>query len=92
MSAGWSGDQLVEPLLGLVGAIERVEIDRELDLGVAPQRRVLRHALVDLDGELRVLDLLVEIGERQQRQRLVGREIERELQVNTTRTASAKMS
>ena len=75
-------DQLLQSLLGLVGLVERVEIDRELDLGVAPQRRILRHALVDLDRKLRVLHLLVEIGERQQRQRLIGREIERELQID----------
>ena len=83
------GDQLLQPLLGLVGAVERVEIDRELDLGVAPQRRIARHALVDLDRELRVLHLLVEVGERQQRERLVGREIERELQIDQAQVLAA---
>ena len=76
-------------LLGLVGAIERIEIGRELDLGVALQRRIRRHALVDLDRQLRLLHLLVEIGERQQRQRMVGREIERELQIDEAEILAA---
>ena len=83
------GDQLLQALLGLVGALEGVEIGRKLDLGVAPQRRILRHALVDLDRQLRVLHLLVEIGERQQRQRLVGREIERKLEIDEAQVLAA---
>ena len=89
MSVGLSAISLLQALLGLVGAVERVEIDRQLDLGVAPQRRTRRHALVDLDRELRLLHLLVEIGERQQRERLVRREIERELQIDEAEVLAA---
>ena len=82
-------DQLFEQRLRLVGALERVEIDRELDLGVALERRGRRDALVDLDRELRLLHRLVEIGERQQRQRVVRREIERELQIDEPEVLAA---
>ena len=66
----------------LVAAVGGVEIGRELDLRVALQRRTGRHPLVDLDRHLRLLHRLVEIGQRQQRQRMIGREIERELQID----------
>ena len=72
-------DQLFEMALGLLGAVERVEIDGELNLGVAPQRRFLGHALIGLDGELRFLEIFVEVREREQRERLLGREIDRKL-------------
>ena len=36
------------------------------------QRRVGRHALIDLDGQRRLLDRLIEVGERHQRERMVS--------------------
>ena len=50
----------------LLGAVERVEIGGNLDFGIAAQRRILRHLLIDLDRELRLLDLLINLGEREQ--------------------------
>ena len=88
-SSGCSAISLSRQRLGLVGALERVEIDRQLDLGVAAQRRIRRHALIDLDRELRLLHLLVEVGEREQRQRMVRREIERELQIDEAEVLAA---
>src|SRR5262249_14591505 len=81
--------QLLEPLLRLVGAIELVEVDRHLDLGVAPQRRVLGQLLIDLERERRLLQVLVKIGEREQRERLLGIEIDGKLQVDEREVLAA---
>ena len=81
-SLGSFGDDALQDLDRLVAAVGGVEIGGQLDLGVALQRRIRRHALIDLDRHRRLLHRLVEIGERQQRQRMVGREVERELQID----------
>ena len=83
------GDDVIEPLLGLVGAIELIEIAGELDLGVARQRRRRRHALVDLDREVGFLQRLVEVGERQQRHGVRRLEIKRELQIDQRQILAA---
>ena len=75
------GHQPLEDLLALVGAVHRVEIGGELDVGIALERRVRGHALIDLERERRLLHLLVEVGERHQRERMARREIDRELQI-----------
>ena len=76
-------------LIASLAAVGGVEIGGELDLRVALQRRVRRHALVDLDRHLRLLHGLVEIGERQQRQRMVGLQIQRELQIDQRQILAA---
>ena len=63
-------DRRFEMLLRLVGAIEAIEIGGHLDGGIAMQRRSRRNAFIDLDRQLRLLQQLVKIGERQQRQRM----------------------
>src|SRR5207237_5423429 len=83
------GDQLFETCFRLIGAIERIEIERELDLRVAVQRRRQWHPLIDLVGEFRLFHRLIEIAKRQQRERMRGREIERELQVNESEIFAA---
>ena len=88
-SVGMRGDELLQARLGLVGAIERVEIERHLDLRIALQRRGQRHPLVGLDREFGLLHRLVEVGERQQRQRMRRREIERELQIDEAEILAA---
>ena len=75
-------DQRLEVLLCLVRLVERIEIGRHLDGGVAMQRRTRRHALIDLDRQFRLLQRFIKIGEREQGQRMVGRQIERELQID----------
>ena len=85
-------DQRGEMLLRLVGAVERVEIGGHLDRGVAVERRRRRDALVGLDGELGLLQRLVEIGERQERQRMIGREGKRELEIDETEILAAAPS
>ncbi len=82
-------DQRVEVLLRLVRAVERIEIGRHLDRGIAMQRRIRRNALIDLDRQLRLLERFVEIGEREQRQRMVGREIERKLEIDQAEILAA---
>ena len=81
------GDQRSQMLLGLVGAIEAVEIGRHLDRGVAMQRRRRGHSLIDLDRELGLFQPLVKIGEREQRQRMIRREVKRELQIDEARSS-----
>ena len=88
-SSGRSVDQPLEDLLALVGAVERVEIGGELDVGIALERRIRRHALIDLERERRLLHLLVEIGERHQRERMARREIDRELQIGEREVLAA---
>ena len=73
----------------LVAAIGGVEVDGELDLRIAPQRRVGRHALIDLDRHRRLLHRFIEIGQRQQRQRMIGRKIQRELQIDQREVLAA---
>src|SRR5207248_9888333 len=80
---------LFETCFRLIGAIERIEIERELDLRVAVQRRRQWHPLIDLVSEFRLLHRLIEIAKRQQRERMRGREIERELQVNESEIFAA---
>src|SRR5262249_59544091 len=75
-------DQLFEARFRLVRAVKRIQVQRKLDLRVAVKRRTQRQALVDLVGKFRLLHRLVEIAQREQRQRMRGREIERQLQVN----------
>ena len=82
-------DQRFEMLLRLVGAVERIEIGRHLDRGIAMQRRIRRNALIDLDRQLRLLERFIKIGEREQRQRMVGREIERKLQIDQAEILAA---
>ena len=62
---------------------------RHLDRGVAVQRRCGRDALVDFDRELRLLQRFVKIGEREQRERVVRREVQRELQVDEAEILAA---
>ena len=83
------GDDVLENLLGFVGTIERVEVGRHLDLGVARQRRTRRHALIGLDREIGLFQLLVEVAERQQRHRLRRLEIKRELQIDQRKVLAA---
>ena len=75
-------DHALENLDRFVAAVHTVEIGGELNLRVALQRRSRRHTLVDLDRHLRLLDRLVEIGERQQCERMVRRKMERQLQID----------
>ncbi len=75
-------DQLLEIGLRLVGLVQAVEVERHLDLGIARERRVQRHALIDLVGELRLLHRLVEVAKREQRERMLRHQIERELQID----------
>ena len=79
---GVLGGDALEDLDRLVAAVGGIEIGRELDLRIALQRRIGRHALIDLDRHLRLLDRFIEIGERQQRHRMAGLQIERELQID----------
>ena len=88
-SFGSLRDHVLQDLDRLVAAVGRIEIGRELDLRVALQRRTRRHALIDLDRHLRLLHRLVEIGERQQRQRMVRLQIERELQIDQREVLAA---
>ncbi len=83
---------MLEPLLGLVGAIERIEIGGDLDVRVAPQRRRRRNAVVYLDRQLGLLERLVEVGERQQRHRVRRLEIERKLQIDQRQIFAAAAS
>ena len=53
------------------------------------QRRRRRNALIGLDRQLRLFQQLIEIGERQQRQRMVGLEIERKLQIDQRQILAA---
>src|SRR5260370_25482498 len=62
--------------------MERIKVERELDLRIAVKRRSQRHPLVGLVGQFRLLHRLVEVAERKQSERMRGREIERELQVD----------
>ncbi len=80
---------MIELLLGLVGAIERIEIDRELDLRIARQRRTRRHPLVSLDRKLGLFQILVEVAERQQRHRVRRLQIKRELQIDQRQILAA---
>ena len=82
-------DQRAEVLLRLVRAVERIEIGRHLDCGVAMQRRIRRNALVGLDRQFRLLERFIEIGEREQRQRMVGLERERQLQIDQAEILAA---
>ena len=95
MSFGFSSVSSLQDLDAVLAALDRVEIGRELDLRVALEQRIGRHPLIGLDGELRTLDRLVEVAERQQRQRMRRLEVERELQVDqrqvlTRRAGSAR--
>ncbi len=92
VSLGLAAMTLVEQLLGLVGAIERIEIDRHLDFGVARQRRTRRHPFVGLDREVGLLEVFVEIAKRQQRHGVRRLEIERELQVDERQILAAAPS
>ena len=85
MILGVLGRDVLQDLDRLVAAVGGVEIGGELDLRVALQRRIRRHALVDLDRHRRLLHRLVEIGQRQQRQRMVGLQVQRELQIDQRR-------
>jgi len=50
-------------------------------ISVAPQRRVLGELLIDLERQRRLLQVLVEVAEREQGERLLGIEIDGELQI-----------
>ena len=89
ISFGASGGDILQDLDRLVAAVGGVEIGGELDLRIALQRRTGRHALIDLDRHLRLLHQLVEIGERQQRQRMIGLQIQRELQIDQRQILAA---
>ena len=89
MSLGSSVGDVLQDLDRLVAAVGGVEIGGELDLRVALQRRIGRHPLIDLDRHRRLLHRLIEIGERQQRQRMVGLQIERELQIDQRQILAA---
>jgi len=60
-----------------------------LDRGIAIQRRVFRDLGVDLQRLLRLLEGLVQVGERQQRQRVVRRQIDGKLQIQQTEVLAA---
>ncbi|MGY3108927.1 hypothetical protein ACVWW7_005554 [Bradyrhizobium sp. LM6.9] len=83
-----SGDTL-EDLDRLVGAVGGIQIDGELDLRVALERRGRRHPLIDLDRHLRPLHRFIEIGEREQRQGMAGLEVERELEIDQRQILAA---
>ena len=89
ISFGVFGGDALQDLDRLVAAVGGVEIGGKLDLRVALERRTRRHALVDLDRHLRLLHGLIEIGERQQRQRMIGLQIERELQIDQRQILAA---
>src|SRR5713101_5150811 len=72
----------LQDLDGFIAALGGVEVGSQLNLRVALQRRTRRHALVDLDRHRRLLHRLIEIGQRQQRQRMIGVEVQRELQID----------
>src|SRR5581483_3951177 len=72
----------LENLDRLVAAVGTVEISGELDLRIALQRRVRGNAFIDLDRHLRLLHRFIEIGEREQCQRMIGLEVERKLQID----------
>ena len=89
MSFGASDGDALQDLDRLVAAVGGVEIGGKLDLRVALERRTGRHALVDLDRHLGLLHGLIEIGERQQRQRMIGLQVERELQIDQRQVLAA---
>ena len=89
MSLGSSVVTVLQDLDRLVAAVGGVEIGGELDLRIALQRRTRRHALIDLDRHCRLLHGLIEIGERQQRQRMIGLQIKRELQIDQRQILAA---
>src|SRR5262245_33338784 len=76
-------------LLGLVGALETVEIGGHLNGGVAVQWRTGRNTIVDLDRKFRFLERLIQIGKREQRQRVAGAQEKRQLQVDQAKIFSA---
>ena len=65
-------------------AFERIEIGRHLDRGIAVERRRGRNALVHIDRQIGLLDRFIKIRKRQQRQRMVRREMQRKLQIHET--------
>ena len=75
-------DQLLQVGLGFIAAIEPIEIDGALDQRAALQRRIGRHPFIGLDGELGLLQPLIEIRQRKQRHLMRGHQIERELQID----------
>ena len=76
---------LVQQLLRLIHALELIEVQRLADLDARLQGRPLGDAIVGGDGGLVALGRLVGVGERGQREREIGVEIERELQVDRAR-------
>src|SRR6185312_7143828 len=82
-------DQRLQMVFRLSSAVERIEIGRHLDRSVTMQRRRRGDALVGLDRELGLLQRLVKIGERQKRQRMIGLQIKRELQIDETEVLPA---
>ena len=86
------GDQLFKARFRRVGAVERIQVERELDLRIAVKRRSQRHPLVGLVGQFRLLHRLVEVAERKQSERMRRREIERELQIDEAEILAAAPS
>ena len=82
MSVGILARHLVQQLLGLLDALELVEVQRLADVDARLQRRILRDAVVGGDGAVVALGGLVGVGERGQGEGEVGPQVEGELQVD----------
>ena len=81
MSSGFSLDQRLQLADGLVAAVEIGEVEAELQLRHAPQRRRSRDAAVELDRALGVLLLLGHAGELDEHHVAVGLQRQRILQI-----------
>jgi hypothetical protein len=60
-------DERREPCTGFVGALKLVEVERDLNLGAALERGIRGNAREGFDREFRLLQRLVQVAKREQR-------------------------
>jgi hypothetical protein len=79
------GDDLAQEVAALVGLAEVGEELGDLDVGGGAERALLRHVLVERDRLLVLLQPVVGVGERDQGQAALRREVERQAHVDDRR-------
>lgn len=82
-------DNILEQFDGIISAINALQRGRFLNLCVALERRSGGHALIHFQRQLRTLDRLIQIGERQQREAVLRLEIQCQLQIDQSEVFSA---